>query len=171
MTFYGDNADIGSTGFTNRAQSAQVVGTWRLCTGGGYRNRCQVVSGNVRDLTAFGLSGQVGSAQRVAGGASADARAPGYDTQRYAAAPEYAAPPERQVYAAPQAPAPARPSYAPPAGPAYAAPRPDPYGPAPRDPAYGSPYGAPRPPTAAITPRRARAMTAASRASTRPRRR
>jgi hypothetical protein len=63
VTFYGDNANIGSTGFADRARSAQVRGTWRLCEGGGYRNRCEVLSANVRDLDAYGLSGRVGSAQ------------------------------------------------------------------------------------------------------------
>jgi hypothetical protein len=81
VTFYSDNGAIGSTGFANRAQSAQVIGTWRLCAGAGFRNGCQTVSGNIRDLGRYGLNRQVGSAQRL----PADAYAP--------AAPRYDAPP------------------------------------------------------------------------------
>jgi hypothetical protein len=63
VTFFDDNANVGSTGFADRAQSAQVRGTWRVCDGGGYRNRCEVLSANVRDLAAFGFAGRVGSVQ------------------------------------------------------------------------------------------------------------
>lgn len=63
VTFYGDHASIGSTGFADRARSAQVLGSWRLCEGGGYRNHCETFSANVRDLSAYGLAGRVGSAQ------------------------------------------------------------------------------------------------------------
>jgi hypothetical protein len=71
VTFYADAPQVGSTGFTDRAQSAQVIGTWRLCSGGGFRNHCEVLSSNVRNLAAFGLSRQVGSAQRLSGQAAA----------------------------------------------------------------------------------------------------
>lgn len=70
VTFYGDNANIGSTGFASRARSAQIRGTWRLCEGGGYRNRCEVLSSNIRDLDALGFGGRVGSAQRLSGAAA-----------------------------------------------------------------------------------------------------
>jgi hypothetical protein len=84
VTFYGDNANIGSTGFASRARSAQVRGTWRLCEGGGYRNRCEVLSANVGDLAAYGLDGRVGSAQFLGPADRGDA-----DDRRdpYAAAP------------------------------------------------------------------------------------
>jgi hypothetical protein len=67
VTFYADNPDIGSTGFAARARSAQVRGTWRVCDGGGYRNRCEVLSANVRDLADYGLAGRVGSTQLLSG--------------------------------------------------------------------------------------------------------
>ena len=133
VTFYGDNANIGSTGFTTRAQSAQVVGSWRLCTGGGYRNRCEIVSGNVRDLGPYGLSRQVGSAQRVS--RDTYAAAPSYDTPRY----------DPPAY--PPAQTPPRSGYAAPAErPGYAAPPADPYAPGYRPPSYGGQYGAPAAP-------------------------
>jgi hypothetical protein len=67
VTFYGDHANIGSTGFTDKARSAQVIGAWSVCTGGGFRGRCERLTRNVRDLSAYGLSGQVGSARRDGG--------------------------------------------------------------------------------------------------------
>ena len=77
VTFYGDNASIGSTGFAERARSAQVRGTWRVCEGGGYRNRCEILDANVRDLAALDLAGRVGSAQLIVGSAPPQA-APAY---------------------------------------------------------------------------------------------
>lgn len=144
VTFYGDNANIGSTGFTTRAQSAQVIGSWRVCSGGGYRNRCEVLERNVRDLTAYGLSRQVGSAQRLSG-------------QAYAAPAPVPAPPAAQPYIRPYAEAPAYPPprmetrpLAPAQGyqpdPRYPAPYPDSRSEAPYDPRYSDPrrgFGAP----------------------------
>jgi hypothetical protein len=173
VTFYGDNANIGSTGFASRARSAQVRGTWRLCEGGGFRNRCEVLSANVRDLDAYGLAGRVGSAQRLSGVA---ATPPTPQPQPRPIAPynPYAADP----YAGAPAPRAAEPAYgAPPppyapraygpdayAPPAVDAPMPDapgrlgrdgypalpaaaPPAPAPRGaaPAYGAPYVSPAP--------------------------
>lgn len=129
VTFYGDNANIGSTGFTSRAQSAQVIGAWRVCSGGGFRDRCETLTRNVRDLSVYGLSRQVGSAQRLstAGYAASPsyppprqpAPAPGYvePAPRYDAPPRYPAPPAQPRTApAPDgrytpAPAPAPDSY------------------------------------------------------------
>jgi hypothetical protein len=118
VTFYGDNANIGSTGFTARARSAQVRGEWRLCEGGGYRNRCEVLSANVRDLSAYGLAGRVGSAQLLSGSAAIDPprsepRYPGADRDTYGQAPSpYPAPAYPDQRYAPPAP------YAGPYGPA-----------------------------------------------------
>ncbi len=117
VTFYGDNANIGSTGFSTRARSAQIRGTWRLCEGGGYRNRCEVLNLNIRDLEAYGFSGRVGSAQLLGAGAQAIAPPPAapparYDPPAYAAAP-YAPPPAAPYRPAPHSAAPAAtpPSY------------------------------------------------------------
>jgi hypothetical protein len=65
VTFFGDNANIGSTGFAARARSAQIRGAWRLCEGGGYRLRCEVLNANIRDLDSHGFAGRVGSAQSL----------------------------------------------------------------------------------------------------------
>jgi hypothetical protein len=105
VTFYGDNANIGSTGFTNRAQSAQVIGTWRLCSGGGFRDRCETLSRNARDLSVYGLSGQIGSAQRLANGGYA--AAPAYPAGREPAPrPDYATRAPRYTEQAPRYEAP-----------------------------------------------------------------
>lgn len=108
VTFYGDHANIGSTGIANRARSAQIRGSWRLCEGGGYRNRCVVLNGNVRDLSAYDLAGRVGSAQRVA------------------PRPSAAAPPQARYQPPPQSPAPAREPYRAPPGAYRSAPYPEP---------------------------------------------
>lgn len=133
VTFYGDNANVGSTGFANRAQSAQVIGAWRLCAGGGYRNRCETVSGNIRDLGQYGLSRQVGSAQRLSADAYA-APAPRYEeaapTARYEPPAAYPLPPAQ-----------ARPAQARPGQP-YTPPAASPYG----GPYLDSPYQRPEPP-------------------------
>jgi len=167
VTFYGDNAAIGSTGFADRAQSAQIIGSWRLCTGGGYRNRCEVLSGNIRNLDQYGLSRQVGSAQRVSADAYATP-APRYEAPpptRYEPPTAYPLPPAQPRTAQPYG-APAEP-YAPPysAAPPYTAPQayspPQPYTPGysdarpgygPNDPYYDysppaadAPYGGPAP--------------------------
>lgn len=119
VTFYGDNANIGSTGFANRARSAQIRGTWRLCEGGGYRNRCEVLNVNIPDLEAYGFSRRVGSAQLL--GAATAGPAP------------------RQP--APQGPAP-RPQM--PGSPMPGPPMPGPQA-APTAPAYETPYPAASP--------------------------
>jgi hypothetical protein len=88
VTFYGDHASVGSTGFADRARSAQVRGTWRVCEGGGYRNRCEVLDANVPDLATLGLDGRIGSAQLVLGPTPAQAAAP----SAYPPPPPYARP-------------------------------------------------------------------------------
>jgi hypothetical protein len=147
VTFYGDNANIGSTGFANRARSAQVRGVWRLCEGGGYRNHCEVLSANVRDLDAYGLAGRVGSAQNLSFAGASAAPPPVAPPSRYAP-PVGAYTP--QPYTPPSQP------YAPPARPYTApaqayAPAPEPYAapqtyarPAqpPAEPTYVAPYTA-----------------------------
>jgi hypothetical protein len=136
VTFYGDNANIGSTGFASRARSAQIRGAWRLCEGGGYRNRCEVLNLNIRDLDAYGFSGRVGSAQLLGPAAPQPAPQAGPAPPAYVPAPYLPpAPP-----AAPYRPAP----YAVPAP--YTAPAPVPSAP----PSRFAPYNTPAP--AAIAP-------------------
>lgn len=110
VTFFADNANIGSTGFSNRARSAQVRGTWRLCEGGGYRNRCEVMSANVRDLDAYGLAGRIGSAQLLEGAAAVPPQRFGRpEPAPYGAPGPYAAQPAYPPYSAYPTPYPARP--------------------------------------------------------------
>lgn len=89
-TFYGDNPSVGSTGFAERALSAQVRGTWRLCEGGGYRNRCETLDADVRDLSTLGLAGRVGSVRLVA-----EAALRPTDSDPAYPPPPYALPPDR----------------------------------------------------------------------------
>jgi hypothetical protein len=112
VTFYGDAPQVGSTGFADRAQSAQVIGTWRVCSGGGFRNRCEVLTGNVRNLSSFGLSRQVGSAQRLSDQAAAPLPAPRYEGPTPYTPPPVSYPPAAEVY--PLSPARPYPGYQPP---------------------------------------------------------
>lgn len=136
VTLYGDLADLGSTGFSTRARSAQVIGQWRLCAGGGFRNGCQTVQGNLRDLGVLGLP-SIGSAQRLSG-TPAPAYTPRY--QEPAAPAPLPAPVARPVPAPVQAPPQA---YGPPPSRAVVpAPQPAPYEPAPYPQGYVPPYEA-----------------------------
>jgi len=98
VTLYGDNANLGSTGFANRAASAQARGTWRLCQGGGYRDRCETLSGPVPDLSPYGLAGQVGSAQLLSGGAVRSYGEGSYPETPYPQAPYPQAPYPQAAY-------------------------------------------------------------------------
>jgi len=154
VTFYGDHASVGNTGFADRAQSAQVIGTWRVCTGGGFRNQCEVLSGNVRNLAVYGLSRQVGSAQLLSGQPAAPAP---YQSPPYQAPSAYSPPPATQAYPLP----PARPSgsYAPYGAPQSGFPPYDPrydarpgYGAQPTQPYYDQPYPPPGAPATGGAP-------------------
>jgi hypothetical protein len=58
--------DAGTLGdFGNRAESAQVIGTWELCDGVNFTGRCVVLTGNTPDLASYGLKNRVSSARRV----------------------------------------------------------------------------------------------------------
>jgi beta/gamma crystallin len=58
-----DNASGGLGGFGNRAQSAQVIGTWELCDGASFSGRCVTVSQNVPNLGSLGMNNRVSSAR------------------------------------------------------------------------------------------------------------
>lgn len=59
-----DRAQSSLSSFTNRAQSAQVVGgTWEICERPGFGGRCATVTSNVSDLAVLGLRNRVASAR------------------------------------------------------------------------------------------------------------
>lgn len=53
--------DLGDWRFNDRAQSARFEGRWRICEHDDFRGRCQEASGDVADLTVYGLMGQISS--------------------------------------------------------------------------------------------------------------
>lgn len=61
VTITGSAADLGDWRFNDRARSARFEGRWRVCEHDQFRGRCQEVSGEVRDLTTYGLFGQISS--------------------------------------------------------------------------------------------------------------
>ncbi len=67
VTITGAAADLGDWRFNDRAQSARFQGRWRICEHDDFRGRCQVVSGDVADLTTYGLMGQVSSLEPAGG--------------------------------------------------------------------------------------------------------
>ena len=65
VTFYRSTDNLQNTGFNDRAMSAQVRGSWRVCEQADLKGRCAVVSGNVPDLNAYGVAGMISSLQLV----------------------------------------------------------------------------------------------------------
>ncbi|MBI1199303.1 MAG: hypothetical protein GC203_15690 [Phenylobacterium sp.] len=61
ITITQPTADLGDWRFNDRAQSARFQGRWRICEHDDYKGRCQEVSGDVADLTTYGLMGQISS--------------------------------------------------------------------------------------------------------------
>jgi hypothetical protein len=60
VTFNRADDNLDNTGFNDRPQSAQFRGSWRVCEGANYRGTCQILSGNVPNLAAYGLDGTYG---------------------------------------------------------------------------------------------------------------
>lgn len=61
ITITQPTADLGDWRFNDRAQSARFEGRWRICEHDDYKGRCQEVTGDVADLTTYGLMGQISS--------------------------------------------------------------------------------------------------------------
>lgn len=75
--FAGDVENMAQQGFNDRAQSARVVGRWRICEDARLRGRCAEVSGDIPNLAALRMSvaissiqyvGQIGAGPRPGGG-------------------------------------------------------------------------------------------------------
>jgi hypothetical protein len=67
VTFYRSTDNLQNTGFNDRAMSAQVRGSWRVCEQADLKGRCAVISGNIPDLNAYGVAGMISSLQPLAG--------------------------------------------------------------------------------------------------------
>jgi hypothetical protein len=66
VTITQSTADLGDWRFNDRAQSARFQGRWRVCEHDDFRGRCQEISGDVADLTTYGLMGQISSLEPAA---------------------------------------------------------------------------------------------------------
>lgn len=67
MTFYFDAPNLADQSFNDRARSARIEGSWRLCGDKNYRSRCEPFGGDVRDLGQYDFSNQISSLQMVGG--------------------------------------------------------------------------------------------------------
>ena len=65
ITFSRGDDNLDNTGFNDRPQSAQFRGSWRVCEAANYRGACQILSGNIPDLNAYGMGGRISSIQPV----------------------------------------------------------------------------------------------------------
>jgi beta/gamma crystallin len=71
VTITQSTPDLGTWRFNDRAQSARFQGRWRVCEHDDFRGRCQEITGDVADLTTYGLMAQISSmepASRPGGG-------------------------------------------------------------------------------------------------------
>ncbi len=66
-TFFGDVADLATARFDHRARSVRVSGTWLVCEGAAFRNRCVTLSASVADLGAYDLIQRIVSARQTNG--------------------------------------------------------------------------------------------------------
>ncbi len=80
-------ANLDDVGFNDRARSLTARGRWEVCEHHSFGGRCRIVQGEIPDLRAIGLWGQISSARPAESGAG----------------PHYPAPPPRYDYARPDA--------------------------------------------------------------------
>jgi hypothetical protein len=67
MSFYADTSNLADQGFNDRARSARIEGSWRLCGDKNYRGRCEPFAADVRDFGPYGFTNQISSLQQVGG--------------------------------------------------------------------------------------------------------
>jgi hypothetical protein len=72
ITIYRSNDNLGNTDFNDRAQSAHFDGDWTVCTDSNFRGNCQTVSGDVPNLSRYGLANQLSSLQQASSGGYGD---------------------------------------------------------------------------------------------------
>ena len=78
VTVQGEQTNFSRIDFNDRARSARANGSFMICEDAEFRGRCERVSGDVRDLNYYGLSGRVSSARVDAYGAGDPYRDPYY---------------------------------------------------------------------------------------------
>jgi len=51
------SGNLANEGFNDRARSARLPGTWRLCEDASFRGHCDTMGGDIPDLSARGING------------------------------------------------------------------------------------------------------------------
>ena len=67
MSLYADTPNLADQGFNDRARSARIEGSWRLCEDKNYRSRCEPFANDVRDFAAYDFNNRISSVQQVGG--------------------------------------------------------------------------------------------------------
>lgn len=67
VSFYADAPNLSDQGFNDRARSARIRGSWRLCEDKAFRSRCEPFADDVADFGEFNFSARVSSLQLVGG--------------------------------------------------------------------------------------------------------
>jgi hypothetical protein len=67
VSFYADASNLSDQSFNDRARSARITGSWRLCEDKNYRSRCEPFADDVADLGAYDFGARVSSLQQVGG--------------------------------------------------------------------------------------------------------
>lgn len=67
MSFYADAPNLADQRFNDRARSARIRGSWRLCEDRNFRSRCEPFADDVPDLGRYAFNNTISSLQQVGG--------------------------------------------------------------------------------------------------------
>lgn len=67
LPLYADVTNLADIGFNDRARSARISGSWRLCEDKNFRSRCEPFASDVRDFAVFGMDAKISSIQQIGG--------------------------------------------------------------------------------------------------------
>lgn len=67
ISFYADAPNLADQNFNDRARSARILGSWRLCEDKNFRSRCEPFADDVADLGDYDFDAVISSLQLVGG--------------------------------------------------------------------------------------------------------
>lgn len=67
MSFYADASNLADQKFNDRARSARIEGSWRLCEEKNFRGRCEPFADDIENLGEFDFNNTISSLQLVGG--------------------------------------------------------------------------------------------------------
>jgi hypothetical protein len=67
IVLYGDAENLADQRFNDRARSARIEGSWRLCADKDFRSRCEPFADDVADFAAYDFAATISSLQQVGG--------------------------------------------------------------------------------------------------------